>query len=94
MNRHINRLTHEPTHQTPGWLRHDPFAALMDWASAWADVREVRLHVLKQNLGAVALYKKWGFEAVETKFDYFVGHPVLRMVKKLSITGEKRKRET
>ena len=67
---------------------------MMDWASAWKDVREVRLHVLKSNLGAVALYKKWGFEVVETKLHYFVGHPVLRMIKKLTITGKKRKRET
>ena len=72
----------------------DPFAAMMDWASALGDVREVRLHVLKRNLGAVALYKKWGFETVDTKFDYFVEHPVLRMVKKISITEGKRKRDT
>ena len=43
----------------------------------------MRLHVLERNIGAVALYKKWGFEVVETKREYFIGHPVLRMVKKI-----------
>ena len=78
----------------PPCMPDDPFAAMMEWASALGDVREVRLHVLKNNLGAVALYKKWGFETVDTKFDYFIEHPVLRMVKKIIITGEKRKRDT
>ena len=72
---------------------------MMDWPTTWKDVVEVRLHVLERNLGAVALYKKWGFEVVETKHDYFVGHPVMRMVKKLAqsshtIAGRKRKRTT
>ena len=59
-------------------------AAMMDWPAAWNDIMEVRLHVLQRNAAAVALYKKWGFEVVDTKLDYFVGHPVLRMVKKIT----------
>ena len=69
--------------------------AMMDWPAAWNDIIEVRLHVLERNVGAVALYKKWGFEVVEAKRDYFIGHPVLRMVKKIMKppVNRKRKRE-
>jgi hypothetical protein len=43
----------------------------------------VSLHVLERNAKAIALYKKWGFEVTETKFVYYVGQAVLKMVKQL-----------
>ena len=56
---------------------------MMDWPAAWNDIVEVRLHVLKRNIAAVALFKRRGFEVVQTSFNYFDGHSVLRMVKKM-----------
>ena len=64
---------------------------MMDWPAEWNDIAEVRLHVLKRNLVAVALYKKWGFEVVQTTLNYFVGHPVFRMVKKITKSSSKQK---
>ena len=61
----------------------------MDWPADWDDIVEVRLHVLKRNTAAVALFKKWGFEVVQTTFSYYAGHSVLRMVKKADIGGVK-----
>jgi ribosomal protein S18 acetylase RimI-like enzyme len=64
---------------------------MMDWPAAWNDVAEVILHVMARNAKAIALYKKWGFEVTETKFDYYVGHTILKMVKQLTKSSTERK---
>ena len=60
---------------------------MMDWPADWDDIVEVRLHVLKRNVAAVALYRKWGFEVVQTTVNYFIGRSVLRMAKKIATGG-------
>ena len=56
---------------------------MMNWPAQWDDIVEVRVHVLKRNVAAVDLFTKWGFEVAQSTFHYFVGHCVLRMVKRI-----------
>ena len=56
---------------------------MIDWPAEWNDIAEVRLHVLKLNTEAVDLFTQWGFKVAQTTFHYYVGHWVLRMVRKI-----------
>ena len=54
---------------------------MMDWPAAWNDIAEVRLEVLQGNVAAVALFKRRGFEVVQTSL--YAERPLLKMIKKL-----------
>jgi ribosomal-protein-alanine N-acetyltransferase len=66
---HILNICVAPQHQRQGYAA-DLLRRLMDFAR-WDRVERVLLEVRESNLGAIALYKKYGFERVGVRKDYY-----------------------